>query len=42
MGDDVVEVVKACLSSDRVKASFRESGKELNRCLYEGSATGEG
>ena len=29
MGDAVVAVIKACLSCARVKAGFRESGKEL-------------
>ena len=29
MGDTVVRIVKACLSCARVKAGFRESGKEL-------------
>ena len=29
MGDDVVAVVKSCLSCARVKAGFKESGKEL-------------
>ena len=29
MADTVVRVVKACLSCARVKAGFRESGKEL-------------
>ena len=29
MGDAVVRIIKACLSCARVKAGFRESGKEL-------------
>ena len=29
MGDTVVTVVKSCMSCARVKAGFRESGKEL-------------
>ena len=29
MGDTVVTVVESCMSCDRVKAGFRESGKEL-------------
>ena len=29
MGDAVVRIIKACLSGARVKAEFRESGKEL-------------
>ena len=29
MGDAVVEVMRACLPCARVKAGFRESGKEL-------------
>ena len=29
MGDTVVRIVKACLSCARVKAGFKESGKEL-------------
>ena len=30
MGDIVVRIIKACLSCARVKAGFRESGKELH------------
>ena len=33
MGDAVVEVIKACLSCARVKASFREASKELQPLL---------
>ena len=29
MGDAVVSIIKSCLSCARVKAGFRESGKEL-------------
>ena len=29
IGDAVVEVIKTCLSCARVKAGFRDSGKEL-------------
>ena len=29
MGDAVIRVIKSCLSCARVKAGFRESGKEL-------------
>ena len=42
MGDAVVEVVKACPPSARVKAGFRESRNELQPLPYVGSATSGG
>ena len=36
MGDDVVAVVKSCLSCARVKAGFKEFGKELQPLLVRG------
>ena len=36
MGDTVVRIVKACLSCARVKAGFRESGKELQPLIIRG------
>ena len=40
MGDTVVRIVRACLSCARVKAGFKESGKELQPCQSEGWGTG--
>ena len=36
MGDTVVRIIKACLSCARVKAGFRESGKELQPLIIHG------